>query len=346
MTEWFRKNRRFMYWREDPTPYHVWVSEIMLQQTRVDTVTAYYLRFIEKLPDIRALSECPADELYKLWEGLGYYSRVRNMKKAAVICMEQYGGSLPDSFEELKKLPGIGSYTAGAVSAIAYHLREPVVDGNVLRVITRLSGLTDDITLPETKKKIETELRAFLRESSSDPSEFDQGLMELGALVCIPNGAPLCEKCPWQDRCQAFMSGRASEIPYKSAKMTRKTERKTVFVLKRDNYRGIVKRDGKGLLSGLYGLPEVNGSMDPQEALQYLKENGFSVRSVRALAPGKHVFTHVEWEMTAYEAELSGLPDIKEPFYFAGEPLLLVTQAEAEEKYALPTAFKKWDLWA
>lgn len=345
LIRWFRVNRRFMPWREDPTPYHIWVSEIMLQQTRVDTVMPYYYSFIGRLPDVKALAECPEDELSKLWEGLGYYSRVRNMKKAAEKMVLEYGGELPETYEELLKLPGIGSYTAGAISSIAFHRKKPVVDGNVLRVLSRLNGLYDDIGLPETKKKFEAELEKFLSEQSFDPSLFNQGLMELGALVCVPNGEPHCTECPWQDECRAYLTGKTDEIPVKAPKKARRTEEWTVFILHDEKRRmAVVKRPDTGLLSGMYGLPAIPGYLLPDEAVDLLGTYGLQAAEIERLPDGKHIFTHVEWRMRAYRVDVSS-DAINCSAVFGTDRLFFADREEIEMKYALPSAFKKWNFW-
>ncbi len=333
---WFRNNKRYMPWREDPTPYHVWVSEIMLQQTRVDTVMPYYERFIRELPDVRALAECPDERLLKYWEGLGYYSRVRNLKKAAEVCVLEYGGALPDSFSALLKLPGIGSYTAGAVSSIAFHLREPVVDGNVLRVMMRIFGRYDDIKNPATKAFLEKDLKEFLASSECDPSEFNQGLMELGALVCIPNGKPLCGECPMKDRCVACQKSLTEVLPVAEDKNTHKNEDITVFLIKCGNNLAIRKRAEKGLLSGLYELPYVEGKLTQEEAFEALKGifRG-RVKLITKLSEEKHVFSHITWKMHAYLVEASATDEFR-----------FVSFDELKQEIPLPQAFNKWDFEA
>ena len=333
LVSWFRENARPMPWREEPTPYHVWVSEIMLQQTRVDTVIPYYLRFVRELPDVSALAACEEDRLLKLWEGLGYYSRVRNLQKAAKICVAEYGKEVPDTYEALLKLPGIGTYTAGAVASIAYHLKTPVVDGNVLRVLSRLNASEKDIRDPATKSGMERELSDFLQSAPLDPREFNQGLMELGALVCLPNGAPKCSSCPWQEDCAAYRDGLTDRIPVASPKQTAKTVPLTVLIYTYGKEIGIEKRTGKGLLSALYGLPVLEGHLTEEALLSYLSEEGLPYTSVQKLPPGKHVFTHRVWEMDAYRVRLSGKPP----------GLLFSDLSGLEDRYALPSAFKKWN---
>ncbi len=337
LTAWFLKNKRYMPWREDPTPYHVWVSEIMLQQTRVDTVMPYYERFIRALPDVDALAHCEEDRLLKLFEGLGYYSRVRNMQKAAVKLTEENGGKMPETFEELRALPGIGDYTAGAISSIAGHRPEPVVDGNVLRVISRLLGSYEDIDKQKTRDTYAALLRTFLAEGSEDPSVFNQGLMELGALVCVPNGAPKCESCPWESLCVADCKGLIDDLPVRTPKKARKIEQKTVLILVKDNRCGIVKREEKGLLSGLYGFPSEEGILSPEEALDKVREYGFEPVELTKLKNGKHVFSHVEWHMQAYRIRVAAESE--------GSAIRFAGPEELESTYALPAAFRKWEIF-
>lgn len=361
LTAWFAENKRYMPWREDPTPYHVWVSEIMLQQTRVDTVMPYYGRFIEALPDVKALAACEEDRLLKLFEGLGYYSRVKNMQKAAVKLAAENDGVMPATFDELRALPGIGDYTAGAISSIAGHQPEPVVDGNVLRVVSRLLGAYDDIGQQKTKVLYADLLKEFLLEGSEDPSTFNQGLMELGALVCVPNGAPKCEVCPWNEICLAYLQGLTDEIPVKQARKARKIAHKTVLILRRGNTCGIVKREEEGLLSGLYGFPMTEGALSEAEVREEVGKMGLEAERIVPLKPGKHVFSHVEWHMQAYEVTVAESmistndcaekeADLSEGLKKAAQneqrpALIFVGKEELETGYALPAAFRKWTVF-
>ena len=211
LLDWFYKNHRILPFRTDPSPYHVWLSEIMLQQTRVSAALPYYERFLAALPDIPALAACEEEKLHKLWEGLGYYSRVRNLQKAARIVCEQYGGQLPADYDALRALPGIGDYTAGAVASISFGIPVPAVDGNVLRVFSRLYNDPAAVTEPAVKKAFTA--RVMEHQPPDAPGDYNQALMELGALVCVPNGAPLCEKCPLARLCAARAAGTALELP-------------------------------------------------------------------------------------------------------------------------------------
>lgn len=305
LLDWYRKNARVLPWREDPSPYRVWVSEIMLQQTRVEAVKPYFERFLAALPDLEALASAEEEKLLKLWEGLGYYNRVKNMQKAAVMALEEYGG-LPEAAEELIRLPGIGPYTAGAVASIAFGQPVPAVDGNVLRVMTRLLAYGADISSATVKKEVETALRPHV---ASDPRAFNQALMELGATVCLPNGAPKCERCPVASLCAAHRDGQELSYPVKRAKKERRQEYKTIFLLEFDGNTAVYRRPEKGLLAGLWAFPEADDDLEPEEVAPYLEEMGFSVRNVESLGPSRHIFSHVEWHMKGYRVILGRLPD-------------------------------------
>lgn len=341
LVSWYRKNRRRMPWREDPTPYHVYVSEIMLQQTRVDTVIPYYERFLKALPDLQALSACDEDRLFKLWEGLGYYSRVRNMQKAARVCVEIYGGQVPASREALRTLPGIGSYTAGAILSIAYHRPEPVVDGNVLRVLHRLLLRETDIADPKAKKALEEELRTVLEASCFDPSLVNQALMELGALVCVPNGEPKCEACPWKDRCRAHLEGRCGDIPFKSVKAPKKTVLKTLLFLVSGDRVLVCKNAEESLLYGLYGFPSLPGEVSGADL-----RDRFPVEVILSLPAKKHVFTHLIWQMNAFVVRLLDTEGVREEAIrlLSVPEGRFVTLEELEKDYPVAAAYKKWDL--
>ena len=327
LLSWFRKHARVLPWREDPTPYHVWISEIMLQQTRVEAVKDYYRRFLEALPDIRSLAEVPEERLLKLWEGLGYYNRARNLKKAAAIAVSSYGGELPASYEELLLLPGIGSYTAGAIASIAYGIPEPAVDGNVLRVVSR-----EDILKQSVKRQMEELLRAVM--PKDEAGSFNQALMEIGAMVCVPNGAPHCGECPLRGLCLARRGGLTEEIPVKTPKKARVIEERTVFAVRRKGQVLLHKRPEKGLLAGLYELPGPPGYLELSEALDWLGVEAGQVELMEALPDAKHIFSHVEWRMRGYYILLREGTETKEGFFADRE--------SARETYALPGAFKAY----
>ena len=333
----YDRGRRILPWREEPTPYHVWVSEIMLQQTRVEAVKPYYDRFMKALPDIRSLSQAEEEKLLKLWEGLGYYNRVRNMKKAAEILVDRYGGEMAPSHEDILSLPGIGSYTAGAISSIAFGIKRPAVDGNVLRVLSRLRADAANIMQQSVRNGIEEELLAIMPEDR--PGDFNQALMELGAMVCIPNGEPRCGQCPWENLCLAHREGRETEFPVKSAKKPRTIEEKTVLIILDENRAALCKRPSKGLLAGMYEFPSISGKRTEEEVLSYLKDRGLSVLRIEPLRECRHIFTHKEWHMIGYAVKVDELAET------TGNPedsLVFVEQRAARERYPIPTAYKAY----
>lgn len=329
LIQWYTKNKRPLPWRADKEPYHVWISEIMLQQTRIEAVIGYYDRFIEALPDIRSLSEIDDDTLLKLWEGLGYYSRARNLKKAAVLVMNDCGGVFPSSFEQLKKLPGVGEYTAAAIASICYNEKVPAVDGNVLRVIARVQKSRENVLLPETKKRVFHELSEIMPDEAG---AFNEALMELGETVCLPGGAPECKNCPIRPYCAAYKDHLTGEIPVRIKTVKRKKENKTVFLIRSEQNRvAIEKRPEKGLLSGMYHLPNTDG-FHSEEALQkILEEWEIAPESIRYFREAKHVFTHIDWYMKGYLVTVST----------ESSRFLWVTEEELSETYALPAAFQK-----
>jgi len=315
---WYRENARILPWRSDPAPYHVWVSEIMLQQTRVSAVLDYYRRFLKALPTVEALAGCPEEQLMKLWQGLGYYSRARNLQKTARQIMEDFGGKFPADYGSIRALPGIGDYTAGAVSSIAFGLPEPAVDGNVLRVVTRLTADPSDVTKPETKKVVTEALRNLM--PLDCPGDFNQALMELGATVCLPNGAPLCDKCPARDLCAAHRLGQETAFPVKPPKKARRVEERMVYLIFHQGKVALRKRPERGLLAGLWEYPnDLAPWPSPVEG------------EVAFAAAGRHIFTHIEWHMTAYtvRAESEELPP---GWVWAG-------RRELGETYSVPSAF-------
>ena len=257
LLEWFRDNARQLPWRDEPTPYHVWLSEIMLQQTRVAAVLDYYRRFLIEAPDVAALAALTENRLMKLWQGLGYYSRARNLQKAAKVIMERYGGQFPADYAAVRALPGVGDYTAGAVCSIAFGQAVPAVDGNVLRVCARLRGDEGDITTSQMKRKVTRDLERVIPVHAA--GTFNQALMELGATVCLPNGAPLCTRCPARDFCAALAQGRVDELPVKAPKRPRRMEERTVWLIFRQNRVALRRRPARGLLAGLWEFPHELG---------------------------------------------------------------------------------------
>lgn len=343
LQNWFKGNARVLSWRENPTAYYVWISEIMLQQTRVEAVKPYFDRFIKELPDVKALAECPEDKLLKLWEGLGYYNRVRNLKVAANQIMEEYGGVIPSEYNELLKLKGIGHYTAGAIASIAYGKEVPAVDGNVLRVISRVTADDSDIM----KQSVRTHMEELLLEVMNDedakvvPSAFNQALMELGATVCVPNGEPHCEDCPWKELCEAKRQNRINELPVKKKAKERRVEEKTVFIIKDGEKLALHKRPAKGLLAGLYELPNTEGYLKENEIIEFIKEKGYVPVRIQPVGEAKHIFSHVEWHMKGYVVFLQAgeyelLEDKKT------ENWIFVDVEETRDNYAIPSAFSKY----
>ncbi len=334
LVNWYRQNRRDLPWRHNPDAYRVWVSEIMLQQTRVEAVKPYYERFLKALPDVRALAEAPEDRLLKLWEGLGYYNRVRNMQKAARQIVEEYGGVFPDRYEDIRALTGIGSYTAGAVSAFAFGLPRPAVDGNVLRVISRLLASREDIMKASVRKKTEEALEEVIPADAA--ADFDQGLIELGALVCLPGGEPRCGQCPLAFCCRARAQGIQSELPVRAKAKARRVEERTVFIFRDGESAALRKRPDKGLLAGLYELPSVEGHLTMEEAVAYSKSIGLVPVRVRELGAARHVFSHVEWDMIGYLVQVDELEKS------CREEMLFIHPKRAQERYAIPSAFEKY----
>ena len=342
LLSWYDSHARVLPWRETPEAYRVWISEIMLQQTRVEAVKPYYARFMEALPDVKALAEVEDERLMKLWEGLGYYNRVRNMQKAAQKLVSEYDGQMPADFDAILELPGVGSYTAGAIASIAFGLSYPAVDGNVLRVLSRIEKSYDDILKQSVKRRFEQEVKAVI--PADRAGDFSQSLIELGAIVCVPNGAPKCGECPLAALCQAHRDGVETELPKKTPPKSRRIQDKTVLVLVSDNQAALRKRPAKGLLAGLYELPNLEGHLKPDQVLDYVKEAGLSPIRIQELPAAKHIFSHIEWHMAGYVVK------VEEPEIPAGqtaataqadspEKLFFVEKQQMEEKYSIPAAF-------
>lgn len=327
---WYDKNARDLPWRRDPEPYRVWISEIMLQQTRVEAVKPYFERFMKELPDVDSLANVKEERLFKLWEGLGYYSRAKNLKKAAVEIEEKYGGKIPADYKILLSLPGIGSYTAGAIASFAFQIPVPAVDGNVLRVVSRLTASREDILKQSVKKKMEKLLT--LKMSKDRPGDFNQALIELGALVCIPGGEPRCSTCPLKSLCLAAREGLTGEIPVRTPKKARRIEKKTVFLIEHGKEVAVRKRPDQGLLAGLYEYPNVDGWLSGDEAKEWLAEQGACAEEILLLKPVTHVYSHVEWRMRAYAVKIEG----NYP-----ENMLFVDEERMNQDITLPSAFEK-----
>ena len=332
LLKWYDTNRRILPWREEATPYRVWISEIMLQQTRVEAVKPYFDRFMDRLPDIESLAAAEEEELLKLWEGLGYYNRVRNLKKAAVRIMSDHNGLMPEEYDEILKLNGIGSYTAGAVASIAYGKPVPAVDGNVLRVISRIRADDALISDPKVRKKVEQDIAEII--PFGRPGDFNQAIMELGAVICVPNGKPHCENCPLAADCRAHLMGREMEYPKKTKLKARKIEEKTVLIVRDDNKIALRKRVEKGLLAGMYEFPTMENFHTPDEVIRYLREVGFQTLRVTALTESKFVFTHKEWHMRGYLVWVDEL----QPAMSTGD-WIFIEPSVIKEQYPVPSAF-------
>ncbi len=334
---WYRENARELPWRQHVSPYHTWVSEIMLQQTRVAAVLGYYTRFLEELPTIADLANCPEERLMKLWQGLGYYSRVRNLQKAAIQILETHGGEFPENYSDIRNLTGIGDYTAGAIASIAFGQPHPAVDGNVLRVVARITGDFGDITTPAMKKRVTAALYEIL--PIDHPGDFNQGMMELGATICLPNGAPLCDSCPAKGFCVAYATEQTGILPVKAPKKSRRIEERAVYLMFSGDKIAIRQRPKKGLLAGLWEYPNclVGEAICPQltdrlaNKLTDGPEHKTGKIGIEKRGTGKHIFTHIEWHMTAYLGEISE-SDLPEDW-------ILASRQELAGRYAIPNAF-------
>lgn len=326
---WYDIQARELPWRINHDPYRVWVSEIMLQQTRVEAVISYFNRFMENFPDIQTLADAEEEEVLKMWEGLGYYSRARNLKKAAEMICEKYHGIFPKDYLEILALPGIGKYTAGAISSIAFGMPKAAVDGNVLRVITRLKEAEQDIQDEKFRKQIGEQLECIY--PSGFCSEFTQSLMELGAMVCVPNGAPKCRECPLNMGCLAYQNDTWEKYPVKKEKPQRKCIDKTVLILCDKEKIAVQKRETKGLLAGMWEFPNVDKIMPLIEIKSWLKKQNIDVIHIEKHKEAKHIFTHLEWNMHCYKVECWS----KENGYE------WVSPEDLDGKIPLPTAFRK-----
>ncbi len=336
LLDWFRYNARILPWREEPKPYYVWISEIMLQQTRVEAVKGYFDGFITALPDIRSLAEAEEEKLLKLWEGLGYYSRVRNLQKTAKILLKDYQGELPSDYNELRKLPGIGAYTAGAIASIAYQRPAAAVDGNVLRVMMRITAGYDDITREKTKQNLARIIEDIMPQDQ--PGDFNQSLMELGATICLPNGKPLCEQCPVMHLCKAFHQGLIQSIPVKSQKKERRRENRTVLLIEYGKKTAIHKRMDKGLLTGLWEYPNLEGHYDRDEMMAITDAWGLNCASIEYIGVAKHIFTHIEWHMIGYHMILTEDPTD----YSQSNQIIFADSDQIREFYSIPNAFSAY----
>lgn len=358
LMKWYKENARILPWREDSEPYHVWLSEIMLQQTGVETVKGYYKRFLEKLPDIETLANAQEDVYTKLWEGLGYYSRVRNLHKGAKQIMEEYGGKMPSEYNELLNISGIGPYTAAAIASIAFQKREPAIDGNLLRIFARLTSYKLNIKENAAKKAAHSFFMQYIPKEK--PGDFNQALMDLGSALCTPNKAPLCFECPISSFCVSYQKGEEADYPVYPEKKKRKIEKRTVFLIHDNGKIAICKREKEGLLAGLYEFPNTENHLNQKAAINYIRRLGFSPIRIRRLDDAKHIFSHKEWHMIGYEV----IADTLEPYTSFLNPsvqlkenerkygeddikerdknIILSSFSDIKKYYSIPSAFKKY----
>ncbi len=327
---WYETHARILPWRENPQPYSVWISEIMLQQTRVEAVKPYFSRFMDALPDVKALAEADEELLLKLWEGLGYYNRVRNLQRAARIIMEEYHGQIPAEYEELRKLPGIGSYTAGAIASIAYGKPEPAVDGNVLRVLSRVLASREDIRKQAVKRRFEQELRQTME--TGNAGAFNQSLIEIGAIVCVPNGRPRCGQCPLSSICLTRRQELWDSVPFRGEKKPRRVEEKTILLIESGTRIAIRKRPERGLLASMYEFPSLDGRKTEDEVRALFRKEGKQEPPVCPAGDAVHIFSHVEWHMTGYRIEVKSIP----------EEYLAAEREEIRGRYPIPNAFSAY----
>lgn len=332
LLSWYDSEKRDLPWRHTLDPYRIWISEIMLQQTRVEAVKPYYARFLSELPDIRSLAGVSEERLLKLWEGLGYYSRARNLQKAAKVLVSDHGGKMPADYDALLSLPGIGEYTAGAVASIAFGIRVPAVDGNVLRVLARLLDSDRDVTDPALKSEWRQALLPVIPARAGD---FNQSLIELGATLCGPNQAALCASCPLRTVCGAFASGRADLLPIRAPKKPRRIEELTVLVIRDDERTALHRRPPRGLLAGLYELPNLPGHLSPEELPGVIRSLGFEPLQIKRLEDSKHLFTHIEWRMSAYSVRISPAFD----GFHGASGFELIPDDRLRAEFAVPSAF-------
>lgn len=326
LQRYYENNPRVLPWRVDPTPYHVWISEIMLQQTRVETVKGYYLRFMDALPSVFDLANASEEVLLKLWEGLGYYSRARNILKAARIIVERYGGELPSSREKLAELPGIGPYVSAAIASIAFHQKEVALDGNLVRIYARLYAEDVDIKTASLRKKMEDVYRSLM---DIDPSIFNQGLMDIGQTICLPNGAPLCSECPFKGLCKAHLLGRENDFPSPRKPTPKKREERTIVLLYSGDRLFLQKRPSHGLLASLYEPINLSGHLSEEEVREFLMNSGYVLASFEEIGHAEHVFSHKIWDMVGYRAILKGQTDNSS----------FISMEDRKQRISIPSAF-------
>lgn len=326
LLNWYDDHRRELPWREASDPYAIWVSEVMLQQTQVQTVIPYYERFMAEVPGIPQLAALDDQRLRKLWEGLGYYRRASYLKKAAQVLIRDYGGRLPADYEALLGLPGIGPYTAAAIAAMAFQQPYVAMDGNLERIFARILGETEPIHLGPVKGRLKACAEAYL--DHDRPGDYNQALMDLGAGVCLSHGRPLCPQCPWQDLCQGKAKGLLYLIPQKAPRKKRRQEARTIFVHVWGKQMLLRQRPDQGLLAGMWEFPNLARTHPrPLEAW----EAAFGDR-LGDLGSHQHIFSHIQWEMQGYVIQHETRP----PFY-QGQ---WVDLHEIASSYALPAAFQ------
>lgn len=326
LLDWYQENKRALPWREDNNPYHIWISEVMLQQTRIEAVIPYYKRFMKELPTILDLAQVEEDRLLKLWEGLGYYNRARNLKKAACEIVSKYHGIFPNDYEKICALPGIGEYTASAIASICFSLKEVTVDGNVLRVYMRLKNSNENIDLLSVRKKVRKNLMEIIPEAAGN---FNQALMELGEVICLANGIPKCTICPLQEFCQARKKHTYLSIPVRKQKIQKKSQKYTVLLFICKDKIALHKRGEEGLLKNLWEFPNITGKYTKEEIIQYLKDCAIKIESITQSVSYTHIFTHVKWQMESYMIKTK--EESKEYIW--------KSLKEIKEECAIPSAF-------
>lgn len=326
---WYDKEHRSLPWRDEVSPYRTWVSEIMLQQTRVAAVIPYFTRFMETFPTVEALANAEEPQLMTLWQGLGYYSRARNLHKAAKEIAELHEGKFPNTYAKIRTLSGVGEYTAGAIASIAFGEAVPAVDGNVLRVVARLTDDEENILLPAVRRRVTEALTTTIPHDR--PGDFNQAMMELGATVCLPNRSPKCSECPCRTICLAHARGRTEVLPVRIKPQGKRRERYTVFILQQDGFVAVRQRNASGLLAGLWEFPNIEGALTEEQAAAQLNEWGLSPHKWLKKEEKKHIFTHIVWEMTVYTIETTG----------NGHPDWHWRSRDNADKYPMPTAFSK-----
>lgn len=328
---WYHQQKRDLPWRQSNNPYHIWISEIMLQQTRIEAVKKYYLRFIKEIPNIETLATIEEDKLLKLWEGLGYYSRARNLQKAAKEIMKTANGKFPTTYIEILKLPGIGTYTASAISSICFNEPQVTIDGNVLRVYTRFYNDYSPIDQPITKTRIQ---KSLLKIVPKESGSFNQALMEIGETICLPNGKPLCSNCPLKQDCLANQKNTIQELPNKSIKQDKKEEKYTVLIYQYQNQLAIYKRTTETLLNNLWAFPTISTHLSLPKLKKYLKENKIIYQEITRGINHTHIFTHKKWLMKSYIIKLTTKENL--------ENLSFIPINTIKSEYAIPTAYKSF----